>query len=420
MNKGVVNSEIRIGLKARREKCLFLYKEGFCIADIARYFEVTISSIMHSFNVLGYVVNEKRIIEKIPESKRRFEKRKIDSVLEERDKNIAKLSDKEVLQIGFWRRPIEYKNAHKIQDNEIALQTELYTIGFRKKDICKYMGYNDSNSVPVMKKNKECDNILEERIKIVSLFYKDASEENKVTCKEIMEFCGISIQNIYTKPKVETEASKKRKKYLEEITKDVYSLYVEKGMTQQEIAEKLGICRKSVITYLNMYRKANGIPENEEVSPKLGPRRKEISSSQIKELASKFLIKGEDGKYVKKDKISYAFIAKEMGFTEVTVVKYVNLINEKGFDNFVNEKIIRESTLSSSTSKSKKNKAKIKCIEVETPKNVEQDNREVSAAIQKSKSKKETDTIVQKAKKTFETNAVNNDSNLKEQSIKNN
>lgn len=421
MNKDVANSEIHMGLKARREKCLSLYKEGFYIADIARYFEVTISSIMQSFNVIGYVVDERKIVEKLPESKRKFEKRRIDYLLEERDKNIAKLSDEEVFRIGFWKRPAEYKNAHKIQNNEIALQTELCAIGFRKKAICKYMRYNDSTSVVVTKKPKESDNILKERMQLVSLFYKDASAENKVTCKEIVEYCGISVQNIYAKPKAETIASKKRKKYLEEITRDVYSLYVEKGMTQQEIAEKLGICRKSVMTYLDMYRKANNIPEDKGIPAKLGPRKKNISSSQIKDLASKFLIKEEDGKYVKKNTISYAFIAKEMGLTEVTVVKYINLINEKGFDNLVNEKMAKE-LASSSDSKSKKLTKSTK-TEAKSSQNVDQTLQKdlfitENMNIEKLDSKKELATkdsnaIIKKAKKKFETPSINNGSNVK-------
>ena len=141
-------------LNARRDKILSLYKDGLSVADIARYFEVTPANILSSFCAIGLSPDKNRISGSISDFRKEKKKGKMDQILEARDASLLSLTEEEILKRGFWKRPSEYQKAKQKQNKEMALQTELRMIGFRKKDICKYMGYDSTDQVKAVRHNE--------------------------------------------------------------------------------------------------------------------------------------------------------------------------------------------------------------------------------------------------------------------------
>lgn len=313
-------------LNARRDKILSLYKDGLSVADIARYFEVTPANILSSFSAIGLSPDKNRISGSISDFRKEKKKGKMDQILEARDASLLSLTEEEILRRGFWKRPLEYQKAKQKQNKEMALQTELRMIGFRKKDICKYMGYDSTDQVKAVRHNT--DDFLVTQQNLAFRYYKNKTEENSWTCNEITEFCGICVGRIITHPEEKMITKHARKEKLDNRMQEVYNLYQNEKLTQQAIAEKLGLSRRSVITYLKTYQENNHISSETMKRHSMGNQKKMITQEDIEKMKC-YLVRNESGKYVCKKGITYALIAKELGFTEVTIVKYIGVINDR-------------------------------------------------------------------------------------------
>ena len=137
-------------LNARRDKILSLYKDGLSVADIAK------------------------------------KKGKMDQILQARDASLLSLTEDEILKRGFWKRPSEYQKAGQKQNKEVALQTELRIIGFRKNDICRYMGYSSIDQVEAVRHNT--DDFLVAQQNLAFRYYKNTEIKSTWTCDELVEF----------------------------------------------------------------------------------------------------------------------------------------------------------------------------------------------------------------------------------------
>ena len=313
-------------LNARRDKILSLYKDGLSVADIARYFEVTPANILSSFCAIGLSPDKNRISGSISDFRKEKKKGKMDQILEARDTSLLSLTEEEILRRGFWKRPLEYQKAKQKQNKEMALQTELRMIGFRKKDICKYMGYDSTDQVKAVRHNT--DDFLVIQQNLAFQYYKNKEINSTWTCDEIVEFCGICITRIITHEKVESEKQRNRREELEKTMQEIYSLYYKDKLSQQAIAEKLGLSRRTVITYLKNYQDKNDIEAEKKKHYPVGYKKKKITEEDIERIKN-YLVKNENGTYVCRQGVSHAFIAKELHFTEVTIVKYIKVINNR-------------------------------------------------------------------------------------------
>ena len=313
-------------LNARRDKILSLYKDGLSVADIARYFEVTPANILSSFSAIGLSPDKNRISGSISDFRKEKKKGKMDQILEARDTSLLSLTEEEILRRGFWKRPLEYQKAKQKQNKEMALQTELRMIGFRKKDICKYMGYDSTDQVKAVRHNT--DDFLVIQQNLAFQYYKNKEINSTWTCDEIVEFCGICITRIITHEKVESEKQRNRREELEKTMQEIYSLYYKDKLSQQAIAEKLGLSRRTVITYLKNYQDKNDIEAEKKKHYPVGYKKKKITEEDIERIKN-YLVKNENGTYVCRQGVSHAFIAKELHFTEVTIVKYIKVINNR-------------------------------------------------------------------------------------------
>ena len=313
-------------LNARRDKILSLYKDGLSVADIARYFEVTPANILSSFCAIGLSPDKNRISGSISDFRKEKKKGKMDQILEARDATLLSLTEEEILRRGFWKRPLEYQKARQKQNKEMALQTELRMIGFRKKDICKYMGYDSTDQVKAVRHNT--DDFLVIQQNLAFQYYKNKEINSTWTCDEIVEFCGICITRIITHEKVESEKQRNRREELEKTMQEIYSLYYKDKLSQQAIAEKLGLSRRTVITYLKNYQDKNDIEAEKKKHYPVGYKKKKITEEDIERIKN-YLVKNENGTYVCRQGVSHAFIAKELHFTEVTIVKYIKVINNR-------------------------------------------------------------------------------------------
>ena len=313
-------------LNARRDKILSLYKDGLSVADIARYFEVTPANILSSFSAIGLSPDKNRISGSISDFRKEKKKGKMDQILEARDASLLSLTEEEILRRGFWKRPLEYQKAKQKQNKEMALQTELRMIGFRKKDICKYMGYDSTDQVKAVRHNT--DDFLVIQQNLAFQYYKNKEINSTWTCDEIVEFCGICITRIITHEKVESEKQRNRREELEKTMQEIYSLYYKDKLSQQAIAEKLGLSRRTVITYLKNYQDKNDIEAEKKKHYPVGYKKKKITEEDIERIKN-YLVKNENGTYVCRQGVSHAFIAKELHFTEVTIVKYIKVINNR-------------------------------------------------------------------------------------------
>ena len=313
-------------LNARRDKILSLYKDGLSVADIARYFEVTPANILSSFCAIGLSPDKNRISGSISDFRKEKKKGKMDQILEARDASLLSLTEEEILKRGFWKRPLEYQKAKQKQNKEMALQTELRMIGFRKKDICKYMGYDSTDQVKAVRHNT--DDFLVIQQNLAFQYYKNKEINSTWTCDEIVEFCGICITRIITHEKVESEKQRNRREELEKTMQEIYSLYYKDKLSQQAIAEKLGLSRRTVITYLKNYQDKNDIEAEKKKHYPVGYKKKKITEEDIERIKN-YLVKNENGTYVCRQGVSHAFIAKELHFTEVTIVKYIKVINNR-------------------------------------------------------------------------------------------
>lgn len=313
-------------LNARRDKILSLYKDGLSVADIARYFEVTPANILSSFCAIGLSPDKNRISGSISDFRKEKKKGKMDQILEARDASLLSLTEEEILKRGFWKRPLEYQKAKQKQNKEMALQTELRMIGFRKKDICKYMGYDSTDQVKAVRHNT--DDFLVIQQNLAFQYYKNKEINSTWTCDEIVEFCGICITRIITHEKVESEKQRNRREELEKTMQEIYSLYYKDKLSQQAIAEKLGLSRRTVITYLKNYQDKNDIEAEKKKHYPVGYKKKKITEEDIERIKN-YLVKNENGTYVCRQGVSHAFIAKKLHFTEVTIVKYIKVINNR-------------------------------------------------------------------------------------------
>lgn len=313
-------------LNARRDKILSLYKDGLSVADIARYFEVTPANILSSFSAIGLSPDKNRISGSISDFRKEKKKGKMDQILEARDASLLSLTEEEILRRGFWKRPLEYQKARQKQNKEMALQTELRMIGFRKKEICRYMGYDSTDQVKAVRHNT--DDFLVIQQNLAFQYYKNKEINSTWTCDEIVEFCGICITRIITHEKVESEKQRNRREELEKTMQEIYSLYYKDKLSQQAIAEKLGLSRRTVITYLKNYQDKNDIEAEKKKHYPVGYKKKKITEEDIERIKN-YLVKNENGTYVCRQGVSHAFIAKELHFTEVTIVKYIKVINNR-------------------------------------------------------------------------------------------
>ena len=313
-------------LNARRDKILSLYKDGLSVADIARYFEVTPANILSSFCAIGLSPDKNRISGSISDFRKEKKKGKMDQILEARDASLLSLTEEEILKRGFWKRPLEYQKAKQKQNKEMAIQTELRMIGFRKKDICKYMGYDSTDQVKAVRHNT--DDFLVIQQNLAFQYYKNKEINSTWTCDEIVEFCGICITRIITHEKVESEKQRNRREELEKTMQEIYSIYYKDKLSQQAIAEKLGLSRRTVITYLKNYQDKNDIEAEKKKHYPVGYKKKKITEEDIERIKN-YLVKNENGTYVCRQGVSHAFIAKELHFTEVTIVKYIKVINNR-------------------------------------------------------------------------------------------
>lgn len=320
-------------LKTRRGKIISLYMEGFCVADIARYFEVSIDTILTSFDALGLSLHKNRICNHDLDIQKTGQQKSIDEVLQERDAFLHDLSEEDILALGFWKRPTEYRKVAQMQNAEMALQTELRTIGFRKEEIAVYMGYQSVDQVKAIRKNT--DELYLAQQEVAFRLYSERQDKRQWSNKRIMEFCGVKSGHIIYNPTLEekikqrNEARIRKKELMDEQMQEIFSMYQEQKMTQQKIAEEMGISRRTVINYLQKYQEENGISSEEMKRHSMGRNEKYVSEEDVARMKDQYLTKNEEGKYVCKKGISYAYIAKELGFTEVTVVKYIGVINDQ-------------------------------------------------------------------------------------------
>ena len=313
-------------LNARRDKILSLYKDGLSVADIARYFEVTPANILSSFCAIGLSPDKNRISGSISDFRKEKKKGKMDQILEARDASLLSLTEEEILKRGFWKRPSEYQKARQKQNKEVALQTELRIIGFRKNDICRYMGYSSIDQVDAVRHNT--DDFLVAQQNLAFRYYKNTEIKSTWTCDELVEFCGICLGRIITHEKLESDKQRKRREELEKTMQEIHSLYYKDKLSQQAIAEKLGLSRRTVITYLKSYQDKNDIEAEKKKHYPVGYKRKKITEEDIERIKN-YLVKNENGTYVCRQGVSHAFIAKELHFTEVTIVKYIKVINNR-------------------------------------------------------------------------------------------
>lgn len=144
---------IKIELQTRRKKVRELYDKGFCIIEIARYFEVSCATIQKSLRACGIETGESAD-GKDADRKILPYKKEITAEIKKRDILISGKSKDEIYAEGFWRMPVAFTEAHKEADEENALQKEMRTIGIKRKDIALYLGYGSSvERVTVMREN---------------------------------------------------------------------------------------------------------------------------------------------------------------------------------------------------------------------------------------------------------------------------
>ena len=71
--------------------------------------------------------------------------------------------------------------------------------------------------------------------------------------------------------------------------------------------------------------------EEKKINYPVGYKRKKITEEDIEKIKG-YLEKNEDGKYTRKKGVTCALIAKELHFTEMTVEKYIRVINDREND----------------------------------------------------------------------------------------
>lgn len=150
-----------------------------------------------------------------------------------------------------------------------------------------------------------------------------------------MEFTGITINRLESKDAGKKEIRKagvmKGYRRIEDTAKNLYNEYKSSdNITHQYLANKYGITRRSVITYIQQYELEN---EKEKIVKKSSGRRRKIGKQNTKAKFDKnrlmdFLILDKNNNYVFKENWTLEKVANVLDVTEITVSKYKNKLNE--------------------------------------------------------------------------------------------
>lgn len=323
-------------LYVRRNKIEEMYKSGFQIIDICRYFEVPIRSVKKSLKALNIPYEKK--IEKYKGS--------INKELEKRDRFISDACEEEKeAEFGFWRIPQQYSIGKQIDEKEkkclrIGLQNELRIIGIVPSEICIYMGYDSLKQVKAH--SPWVNSFLKEQISKAKQL-----QETGWTNENIIEFCGISIRNIAKaeekiNAKIRENSTVRNYDSIKERAEIAYNLYSGKvdgrEWSYQEISEKKGWSRQSVMRYVREYRIEHKLNEDRRKSIGNKGRSKRDMEGVAIALREKYLERnGEEFIFKEYDdngkrrRYTIAKAAAELGVTEVTIVKYKKKL-EKGIN----------------------------------------------------------------------------------------
>lgn len=332
---GIMKKEtIKKELQTRRKKVQEFYDKGFCIIEIARYFEVSCATIQKSLRACGIETDES-VDGKDADRKILPYKKEITAEIRKRDILLTGKSEDEIYAEGFWRMPTAFTEAHKEADEESALQKEMRIIGIKRKDIAAYLGYGSSvEKVTVMREN-------DSDIRTAQRTVRDKLKSRGWVAREIMEFTGMASGSFsqkeadvfVSKSRIDNgekmpsyEKNDKKKKLIDE----VYALYHDAGKTQQQIADELGLTRRTVITYIRQYEiQEFGIEHKHVKKPYQGGGKRSMQEKICKELQDEkngYLIK-ENGKYRCAPGWDYVKIAKALETNELTISKYIKLLN---------------------------------------------------------------------------------------------
>lgn len=323
----------------RRSNVRALYKEGYGLVDMARYFEVPVSCIKKSIKAMN--IHEPKLLS----TKKTISS--IENQLRKRDELLVTCTEADVYAKGFWRVPKAFSSSREEYDDvDTALQKELRSIGIRPKEILEYMNGRIDKLVVSRPQN---DAIFEEQKYLGDRLIKEAW-----LYKEIIEFCGISIGHLMNRDKKEKREKNADDYYdgIKEVAISIFDEYVsDPAMTHQTLAEKYGLSRRTVITYINEVKKHRPDVQVEKRFSN-GNKQKRLTEEFTELLRTKYLEKNASGVYQfkkrdvdeaekeesmqrrgkgkRKDLSRYTIesVAQEMGVTEVTIVKYLKRLNE--------------------------------------------------------------------------------------------
>lgn len=321
--------EIPEELVIRRNEVNRLAEDGYGLIDIARYFEVPTNCVQKSLDA----ISNGKMTFKVNDTLSLEEKiLRANHLLEQRDTLLKGKTEIQAKKEGFWRLPIEYQNFRTESSKEVGLQKELRRIGIHPKEICNYLGYGDDVSKIVASRSQD-DSLFSHQTEVAKLL-----ESQGFFIREIMEFCGITVGK-YMKRNTEYTTKEKRESSKRErfekgdkasLAKELYTAYQAGGVTQQELAKRYGISRRTVITYLDKYCEYYQIPKREKVKSSGNKRKNGVSyRKELEKRVEDFLELDMEGTYQFKKNWTIEKVAHELSVTEVTVMKYKKLLNEK-------------------------------------------------------------------------------------------
>lgn len=300
-------------LNNRRKYIELLMKQGYSIYDIARFFEVSPHTIIKSVRALGLDISTREVKDSIgpfPLDDSFLERRDniLETALKEKDfsatlkefglyylpiafkesKNIVKyqsnhpiyhlmLQDYSTHDIASQlnmtyqdvKREINLLNIDKDrlkadrkiykQNKDIIQFIELSSAGFNRKDISRYLNLPE-NQVECLNNKIKKANILNKDIVVDKEFvikYAKTLLKEGLNIDEVVEITGLAEHNV-SKILKSCKSDKDTKplsfKY-EKRRELIYTMYTQDLMTQQEIADKLGITRATVMSDIKTYKK---------------------------------------------------------------------------------------------------------------------------------------------------------------------
>ena len=355
-------------LEIRRKYVRSLLEQGASVYDVARFFELPPRSIGRTLKRMGIEYEKMDTNERIGDS---FLKARDEMLAGAIERNSGKSAESVLREYGFLKFPsafeesqtirefqsndpvylcmlekltvsetaaklgISYKEAKKRKNSldidmdrykeeakffkkakEMSILFELKCAGFNPTDISRYLGWNFATVENMSAKiGKEITRKAKENEEFATEYAKNLAPKG-YSIDEISELTGLSEHNV-AQILQKFKSEEKPFAFKSELRREkVFKMYSEDLMTQEEIAEKLGLTRSTVNSDLKMYKKLN--PENVDKTYLWRQRNlnKDKKAERIDRKAKLMLLQRAG--------YSASNIAKQLGVGQGTLERYVS------------------------------------------------------------------------------------------------